>query len=97
MEANSAIDTKEKPFICFCGASFTRSDLLRRHEKLVHTIPTVPEDVPTNKSSTTSFPLIDFAEVLAEDALILDASINPGSNVRGISQGFWRHVFFVAF
>ncbi|PKK43674.1 hypothetical protein CI102_12233, partial [Trichoderma harzianum] len=28
--------TNEKPFVCFCGAAFSRTDLLRRHEKLTH-------------------------------------------------------------
>ena len=29
-------DTKEKPYICHCGRSFTRKDLLTRHERLNH-------------------------------------------------------------
>lgn len=29
-------DTKEKPFTCFCGAAFTRRDLLKRHNRLTH-------------------------------------------------------------
>lgn len=27
-------DTNEKPFSCYCGASFSRRDLLRRHERV---------------------------------------------------------------
>ncbi|KAL7917589.1 hypothetical protein ACQKWADRAFT_306409 [Trichoderma austrokoningii] len=34
--------TKEKPFVCSCGAAFTRTDLLRRHEKLAHLGPHEP-------------------------------------------------------
>lgn len=30
------LDTKEKPFICFCGAAFTRRDLLKRHNRISH-------------------------------------------------------------
>lgn len=29
-------DTREKPYICHCGAAFTRPDLLKRHRGLVH-------------------------------------------------------------
>lgn len=29
-------DTKEKPYNCQCGRSFTRKDLLTRHERLNH-------------------------------------------------------------
>lgn len=30
-------DTKEKPFGCFCGRSFARNDLLKRHRQRAHT------------------------------------------------------------
>lgn len=30
------LDTKEKPFTCFCGAAFTRRDLLKRHHRITH-------------------------------------------------------------
>ena len=39
------LDTKEKPFICFCGAAFTRRDLLKRHHRITH------EDNPDSQSS----------------------------------------------
>lgn len=30
-------DTKEKPYKCHCGKTFTRQDLLKRHTRLAHT------------------------------------------------------------
>jgi hypothetical protein len=30
------LDTKEKPYVCDCGAAFARRDLLHRHERLAH-------------------------------------------------------------
>lgn len=32
----ASLDTKEKPFVCSCRASFTRKDLLTRHHRLSH-------------------------------------------------------------
>lgn len=29
-------DTKDKPYICRCGAAFARRDLLTRHERIAH-------------------------------------------------------------
>jgi uncharacterized Zn-finger protein len=49
------VDTKEKPFHCFCGASFTRKDLLRRHENLVHvSSPSLIEQSTERLCSTSS-------------------------------------------
>lgn len=35
-KVDSYPDTKEKPFICFCGSAFTRRDLLKRHTRISH-------------------------------------------------------------
>lgn len=43
----STTDTKEKPFICHCGAAFARRDLLTRHKR----ISSHDDDTPTDKPS----------------------------------------------
>lgn len=40
-------DTKDKPYICRCGAAFARRDLLTRHERIAH---------EQNNSTQSSFP-----------------------------------------
>ena len=35
-ELSRGLDTKEKPFKCACGSSFTRRDLLKRHHNITH-------------------------------------------------------------
>jgi hypothetical protein len=40
-------DTKEKPFACSCGRSFTRADLLKRHDLLSHAGQPSPPITPT--------------------------------------------------
>lgn len=48
--------TKEKPFVCSCGAAFTRTDLLRRHEKLAHLGAHEPNDTHSGGSSAATLP-----------------------------------------
>lgn len=45
---SSASDTKEKPFVCQCGAAFTRRDLLTRHQKLSTPLGHGTLSAPTN-------------------------------------------------
>jgi hypothetical protein len=37
------LDTKEKPFSCHCGASFSRRDLLTRHQRVAQHEETIPD------------------------------------------------------
>ncbi|RGP63927.1 c2h2 type zinc finger domain [Fusarium sporotrichioides] len=43
--------TGEKPYVCHCGACFTRNDLLRRHQRLAHT---GDSEDPLQSTCTTS-------------------------------------------
>jgi hypothetical protein len=46
------LDTNEKPYRCPCGSSFSRRDLLQRHERLAHHSGR-PEIVPSSTLTTT--------------------------------------------
>ncbi|PYI04764.1 C2H2 transcription factor [Aspergillus sclerotiicarbonarius CBS 121057] len=58
------LDTKEKPYICTqCPKSFTRKDLLARHERLTHHV-TTPQG-PASSPSAASPQVFDGLNVLA--------------------------------
>ncbi|TPX16232.1 uncharacterized protein E0L32_012430 [Thyridium curvatum] len=52
--ANGYPDTRDKPFACDCGQSFTRQDLLARHVKLSHASRPVPQQGDSQRLSTPS-------------------------------------------
>lgn len=60
--AKPCSDTKEKPFSCFCGAAFTRRDLLKRHTRISHqddlTSPSAPEPTTEADFQPTSHPAV---------------------------------------
>lgn len=79
-----APDTKEKPFVCFCGRGFARNDLLKRHKQKSHISaqPQLGEAAPTSgsaahsdtRTSTVRNPLGDGEPVHREDGT---ASLSP--------------------
>ncbi|CAG8214148.1 unnamed protein product [Penicillium olsonii] len=51
-----ATDTKEKPFLCQCGSSFSRRDLLTRHRRLTgHEEADPPPDGTTSEAGSAGF------------------------------------------
>lgn len=68
-------DTKEKPFICHCGAAFTRRDLLTRHQRLAF-----HEDGPVETPAgavSDSIPSVSSVENHAVIAGTPDMSLMP--------------------
>ena len=57
MRSLTFADTKEKPFICFCGAAFARRDLLKRHTRISHENEVIPSNnEAVAKSAASSQP-----------------------------------------
>jgi uncharacterized Zn-finger protein len=51
-ESSHILDTNEKPYECHCGASFSRRDLLKRHQSTGHDM--IPQDTPSTAIHDTS-------------------------------------------
>lgn len=62
--ADTRTDTKEKPFVCYCGAAFARRDLLTRHKR----VNSHDDDSPTSKPSTGDAELAAAASLSAWSA-----------------------------
>lgn len=56
-------DTREKPYACHCGQSFTRRDLLTRHQRLHH-VKSTPTSTATSSLQTPHTPLDHLSGVL---------------------------------
>lgn len=63
-------DTKEKPFLCKCGAAFTRRDLLTRHYRLSK------HDVESISNATLSSRESDFDKTAAAESLSCLANVS---------------------
>lgn len=68
------LDTKEKPYVCDCGAAFARRDLLHRHERLTHT---GAADARTQNNATPR---------LTVDRETIMTGLEPSSTSRGQLQ-----------
>jgi hypothetical protein len=81
------IDTKEKPFACFCGAAFTRQDLLRRHERLAHAGHAAPSGLAPSTSATFEFPRPSPLQNSARETQILGLPRDTNDDAPGMAQG----------
>lgn len=75
-------DTKEKPFTCRCGASFTRNDLLKRHSRIAHPPPPTHDPIVSDVHAEALFPgtsgslaLSAFLEGHPDGAMTVEASV----------------------
>ncbi|KAL7912439.1 fungal-specific transcription factor domain-containing protein [Trichoderma velutinum] len=87
--------TKEKPFVCFCGAAFTRTDLLRRHEKLTHLVPLELNSIHAGESSTTTLPETDHLQNSMRDMQIARSSVVPSTDAAGASEVAYDDFTFI--
>ncbi|UKZ69624.1 uncharacterized protein TrAtP1_010630 [Trichoderma atroviride] len=80
--------TKEKPFVCSCGAAFTRTDLLRRHEKIAHLSPREANDTHRGGSSAT-LPGVAPSRTSQEDDEVSEL-IAPSTDAMGASEAVFQ-------
>ncbi|KAL7965602.1 hypothetical protein HDV63DRAFT_414152 [Trichoderma sp. SZMC 28014] len=81
--------TKEKPFVCSCGAAFTRTDLLRRHEKLAHLGYREPNDTHSGGPSTATSPGVAPSRTSAGGGGVSDP-IASSTGVTGASETVYQ-------
>ncbi|KAF3069186.1 Hydrogen peroxide stress regulator 1 [Trichoderma lentiforme] len=86
-DKSTAIDTNEKPFVCFCGAAFSRTDLLRRHEKLTHLAPLEPNNNDAGESSTTTLPRPTPLQPSMRDTQTSRPSVVPSNDPTRVPEG----------
>ncbi|RYP39858.1 hypothetical protein DL767_001977 [Monosporascus sp. MG133] len=79
--SNGGADTKEKPFICHCGAAFTRRDLLTRHQRI-----TLHQEEP---SSTRDDPYDRNRGNRVDPEA--DAAVAAAASLSGMSMNPWVH------
>ncbi|PON24967.1 hypothetical protein TGAM01_v206047 [Trichoderma gamsii] len=81
--------TKEKPFVCSCGAAFTRTDLLRRHEKLAHLNPAEPSDTHRGALSTATIPGTVHSRTAQENEEVTERMV-PNIDAMGVSEAVFQ-------